>query len=414
VEAAAARSSAVARHQWLPVIVAAFAMVATLPGRTHGLGLITEPLLADLKLERVTFAAVNLWATLLGAAFCIPVGWLLDRLRGRTVLLGVTVGLSLSVVGVSATDARWGAFLVPALSALLLLQRGFGQSALSVVSLAIMGRSVGERSGVGVGVYSFISALGFMAAFGGIKHLIEANHLGWRPLWTGIGLSVAIFGVVAYTLLGSGRARAPAAQAGGHGLTLAQALATPAFWIFSGGTSLYGLVAAGLSLFNQSILAERGFDRGVFLTITMVSPIIGLAANLATGWLSSRISQGRLLAVSLFILSAALLAFPFVRSLIQVYLYAVAMGVAGGMVTVIFFAVWGEGFGTAQLGRIQGAAQMLTVFASAAGPLVLAWAQKIWGSYVPAFRFLAVVAAAFAAAAWATRLPTGRDDAQAL
>ena len=61
--------------------LAALAMVATLPGRTHGLGLITEPLLADLGLDRVGYAAVNLWATLLGALFCVPCGWLLDRAR---------------------------------------------------------------------------------------------------------------------------------------------------------------------------------------------------------------------------------------------------------------------------------------------------------------------------------------------
>ena len=46
--------------------VAAAAMVATLPGRTHGLGLITEPLLSDLQLGRVPYAALNFWATLIG------------------------------------------------------------------------------------------------------------------------------------------------------------------------------------------------------------------------------------------------------------------------------------------------------------------------------------------------------------
>src|SRR3954469_12333625 len=78
--------------------VAALAMVATLPGRTHGLGLITEPLLADLSLDRVEFAMVNLWATLLGAAFCLPCGWLLDRIGGRVTLLGVTFGLAAAVL----------------------------------------------------------------------------------------------------------------------------------------------------------------------------------------------------------------------------------------------------------------------------------------------------------------------------
>ena len=47
--------------------VAALAMVGTLPGRTQGLGLITEGLIADLRIDRVAFAQINLWATLAGA-----------------------------------------------------------------------------------------------------------------------------------------------------------------------------------------------------------------------------------------------------------------------------------------------------------------------------------------------------------
>jgi hypothetical protein len=42
--------------RWVHVVIAALAMVATLPGRTHGLGLITEPLLADLHLDRQMYA----------------------------------------------------------------------------------------------------------------------------------------------------------------------------------------------------------------------------------------------------------------------------------------------------------------------------------------------------------------------
>src|SRR5689334_10350881 len=65
-------------YGWANLGVAALAMVATLPGRTQGLGLVTEPLLADLHLDRVTYAAVNLWATLIGSLFCIPCGRLTD------------------------------------------------------------------------------------------------------------------------------------------------------------------------------------------------------------------------------------------------------------------------------------------------------------------------------------------------
>ena len=74
---------------WINVVVAAVIMLATLPGRTQGLGLITEPMLRDLQIGHVAYANINLWATLLGAVICLPIGRLFDRagLRGATVAL---------------------------------------------------------------------------------------------------------------------------------------------------------------------------------------------------------------------------------------------------------------------------------------------------------------------------------------
>src|SRR4030081_827129 len=78
-------------YGWVTVALAALAMVGTLPGRTQGLGLITEPLIADLGLDRVSYAQLNFWATILGAGFAVGIGRLLDGFGGRVVLTGVTV-----------------------------------------------------------------------------------------------------------------------------------------------------------------------------------------------------------------------------------------------------------------------------------------------------------------------------------
>jgi hypothetical protein len=43
-------------YGWANLGIAALAMVGTLPGRTQRLGLVTEPLIADLHLDRVTLA----------------------------------------------------------------------------------------------------------------------------------------------------------------------------------------------------------------------------------------------------------------------------------------------------------------------------------------------------------------------
>jgi MFS family permease len=402
-------------------------MVATLPGRTHGLGLVTEPLLADFGLGRVPFAALNFWATLVGAAFCLPVGWMIDRLGVRVVLAAVLIGLGFVVVGMTWVTAGSASFGLPTpeaffvggvetavvpldLFVLVLLTRGLGQSALSVVSLALVGKAAGNRPGPVIGVYSFLVAVGFMAAFAAVKAAFEHLHADWREVWAGIGWVLIGFGVLALVFVRNPERAAadPGNAVGGtaHSLTLRAALLTPGFWVFALATSFYGLVAAGMSLFNQSLLAERKFDRGVFLTITTVTPLIGLAANLSAGLLATRIRLGVLLAAGLVILSIALAAFPAVRALPEVYAYAAAMGVAGGVLTVVFFTVWRQAFGPAYLGQIQGAAQLLTVVASAAGPLVLAAGQRAHGSYAPVVQNLALVAAAFAVVALIVPLPT--------
>jgi MFS family permease len=81
------------------------------------------------------------------------------------------------------------------------------------------------------------------------------------------------------------------------------------------------------------------------------------------------------------------------------------MGLAGGFVMVVFFSFWGRAYGRAHLGRIQGAAQILTVLASAVGPLLLAQCVAWTGSYATAFYALAVVVAALACASALVRMP---------
>jgi MFS family permease len=391
------------------IVIAALAMVATLPGRTHGLGLITEPLLKDLHLDRQVYAAINLWATLAGAAFCLPCGWLIDRLGLRVMLVGVAALLGVVTIGMSGISAAGPVVLV--LFGLVLLTRGFGQSALSVVSLALIGKTAGRRQGPAVAAYSFITAIGFMGAFWLVKRADEQWHADWRALWAGIGVAVLSFSLAGLLVRPAALGvEKKTAGPGGHGLTLFQALGTPTFWVFAVATSLYGMIAAGVSLFNQSILEERGFDRSVFLSITAIMPLIGLASNLTTGLIAWFWSLSRLLAVSMAVLAAALLVFPFVHTLFEVYAYAATMGVAGGMVTVLFFAVWGQAYGPAHLGKIQGAAQMMTVFASAAGPWLLAISKERTGSYVLFYQCAAVAALVLALAAWFTVLPRFRRD----
>jgi MFS family permease len=91
-------------------------------------------------------------------------------------------------------------------------------------------------------------------------------------------------------------------------------------------------------------------------------------------------------------------------------MWATAMGLGGGLVMVLFFSVWPRVYGRTHLGRIQGAAQAMTVLASAVGPLLLAWCVEWTGSYQAMFRILSGVIALTAVAASITPLPARPPD----
>jgi len=423
--------------------MAALAMVATLPGRTHGLGMITERLLKDLQLDRVTYASINLWATLLGAAFCLPIGYLIERVGVRLMLTGVVAALAAVVLlmcgislplaerlsaGLSLFRLAPTTCLIAILFVAVLLTRGLGQSALSVVSLAMVGKWFERRLSVAMALFSVLVSVGFMLGFGAGLALAKWT---WNEVWGVLGLSlVAVVPLVWLLVRDTPEACGLSADGSAEektappvGLTLQQALSTPAFWIFGLASSLYGLIASGVSLFNQSILTERGFDSTTFLSVAMGTTFVAMASNFLGGWIIARWSIGRLMAVAMLVQALALAALPYLQpgtvwglamtSPVSVRLsfypqlipYVLAMGMSGGIVTVVFFTIWGHAYGRRHLGKIQGAAQMLTVLASAVGPLLLAASKDYAGSYVPMLYALAGFSALFGVAAWLVPVP---------
>src|SRR5438309_1176395 len=188
-EPAAARESFY--YGWVNLLVASAAMVATLPGRTFGLALLTEPMLKDLGIGHVSYGLMNLWATLIGATFALACGPLIDRFGSRAVLAGTAALLCASVLAMSRITGATG------LAVTLTLTRGFGQSALSVVSIALVGKWFTQRMNLAMGIYAALVAIGFSIAIPLVQFGLARE--GWRSVLGGIGwatLALAILGAV--------------------------------------------------------------------------------------------------------------------------------------------------------------------------------------------------------------------------
>ena len=412
-------------YGWVVLTVAAAAMVGTLPGRTQGLGLITEPLLRDLGLGRVRYAQLNLWATLIGATGAIGIGRFIDRLGSRVVLAVVAAALGV-VVCWMARASSFGELAVA-----VTLTRALGQSALSVISIAMVGQWFRRRIDTAMAIYSVALSIGFMIAFPVVGSIVQSR--GWRAAWFAVGAGL-LAGLTPLALIAvrrdpesvglrpDGNAPSSANPAPRtpnqdpepstqnlepEGYLLQEALATAAFWVFAIGAALYGLVASGIGLFNESILAERGFGPTVYYQTLVVTAMASLLGNFGGGWLARTVPLNRLMGLSLFVLAAGLVMLPHVGTLVVAMGWATLMGLGGGLVMVLFFSVWPRLYGRRHLGRIQGTAQAMTVLASAVGPLLLASWVELTGSYTTMFYLLGAVVAICAAASLVVPLPAG-------
>ena len=398
-------------YGWIVLIFAAAAMVATLPGRSVGIGLITEPLIADLGISRLDFAGMNFWATVFGALFNLICGVSIDRFGVRAVVTAVLFVLGAVVLGFSQVASGGIVFIF-----LLILMRGVGQSALSVVSLTMVGKWFVRRLSVAMGIFAVLMSLGFVVAIV-VAGDVVLNQ-GWRVMWSGLGWILMVLAGLCMLFvrrdpeavgLDTEVVKDDEAQEPVIGFTLVQALMTPAFYVFAIGSALYNLVIAGVMLFNQSILGELGFDETVFQYAMAVFMATGLLGNFTAGWAARRWSLGKLMTVAMLAVGLYLLLFPQLKTPGQALTHAGLLGFSGGVVSVIFFTAWADIFGRLHLGKIQGAAQVFAVLASATGPWFIESVFSSAGTYAPAFYALAPAVLIVAVFAYFVYIPRPED-----
>jgi MFS family permease len=389
------------------VLAAALVMAATIPGRTQGLALVTSSIVKDIPgLSHESFAWINFWGTLIGGLFCVPCGWLLDRIAPRIFAAVIIALLGFVTLGMSLTHS------VLMLMVLIALTRGLGQSMLSVISLTLMAKWFRRDSQVAMGSYAVALTLLMVVGFGVLQSQLQGGEGGpppdWRAAWWGLGIALVIIAPLAGILASpvtAGRKPDDVAAVSFASATMGTALGTGCFWAFSLSISLFGLVSSGVTLYQEDIFATLDLDVKVFHNCQLIGLGIGLLSNFLTGWLARKVSLSLLLGMAMSIFAASLMTIPFLRTPGQAYLQAVVFAFAGGAIVVLFYLIWVQAFGPKYVGEIQGVVQWMTVIASAFGPPVVIVGKNLLGGYPGILWLLAAVAAVLAVASFFTNVP---------
>jgi MFS family permease len=402
-------------YGWVVLAVAALGMFASGPGQSHVFSVFVAPISADLAISRTSIASAYALATL-AAAFGLPyVGRLIDRVGACRVVLVVAVLLGAAAIAFGQVTG------------LLSLTLGFaalrflGQGSLVLNCANLVAQWFDRKRGLALS----LMALGFSASIAVHPPLAQwlTEQVGWRAAWLWLGILTWILLIPPILLLvqnkpedlglrpdGAGRpshgaSGAAAPQAAEAGLSVRQALRTPAFWITALALATLSMLVTALFFHQVSILTHQGVDARTATRVFSLSAITTIVATPLVGRLLDRFPTKPIFACAMLTQSAALITMVFVDDFASALVYGVVFGLTNAAVQTHYTYVWPRFFGRRHLGGIQGTAQTVGVIGASLGPLPFGVAFDLFGSYAGALLLSAALPVLCAGAILATPLP---------
>ena len=304
--------------------VAALGLFASGPGQSHIFSVFIAPISEDLGVSRTSVASAYAFATLVAALGLPYVGRLIDRFGARHVVLAVALlfGAAAMAFG-QVANLFW---LTVGFGAL----RFLGQGSLMLNCANLVAQWFDRQRGFALS----LMALGFAASMAVHPPLAQwlSDQVGWREAWLWLGVLTWMLLIPPILLLiqnkpedlglepdGRGRRgpglEAAAPQGAEVGLTVKQALRTPAFWITALSLATLSMLVTALFFHQVSIFTHQGVDAYVAARVFSVSAITMVLAMPIIGRLLDRFPTKPIFACAMLTQSAALIAIVFVDDL---------------------------------------------------------------------------------------------------
>ena len=381
--------------------------VTSLYGSTFGLMML--PMQKELGWSRgdITFALTLM--TLVGPAILPLVGWVIDHVRLRPLILW---GVALQSASLAGFGLMQGSVWVYYGLSLVMIFTASGASVLTLSKLlqAWFDKALGR-------------ALGILFAVGAVGSVIHPQvvsrviaHASWREAFFAMGAMSLVFGGVAAWLLlreppaatRPGPVAAPAGPASSASSAPSSAppvsmrafLKDPLWWKLAVWNMLFGLAASGTLVHFAALMQDRGLSLAQAATAISLVGAGGFVGNLAAGWLIDHTSATRL--ARLFVLAplAATAMLFFGSGLAVAITAAVLLGMfnAGDHSLSMFLAR--RYFSAESFGRASATQQVATVFGTGTAPWLMGVVHDRTGSYDVAIMVAMGAFVLAAVAAW--------------
>ncbi|WP_158080850.1 MFS transporter [Pelomonas sp. KK5] len=386
-------------------LVALFGVTA-LYGSTFGLFLI--PMTQDLGWTRAEIAFSMTLVTFIGPLSMPLVGWVIDNLPLRPLVLWGVLLQSANFAAFGLMDSHVAVYY------LLCVALMFSATGASLLTLAKIVQQWFDASlGKSLGILFAATAIGAVIHPPWVGWVLA--HQGWRTAFFAMGLISLLLGGVAALLLirerSPGARRAAASTAKTAGPSMLGFLKDATWWSLAWWNMFFGFAIGALSIHFAALLQDRGLSLAQAASMLSVMGIGGFAGNLLAGWLIDRFP-------------ATWLARGFVLApLGAVVLLYFGHGIAAAAVAALMFGLFSSGdhalgaflarryFPAEAYGRASATQLMATTLGSGVSPWLSGLVYDATHSYDASLMMAGAAFLLATMAAW--RLPAVTADAEA-
>lgn len=379
-------------YGYVIILLAAAGHYISAPGQTYCISAMVDPMLAELEqINRSDYSLAYLVGTILAGCLLPLSGSLVDRFGARAMMPIAGVLLGLACTWMSQLES------LAALYFGFLMLRCFGQGMLPLFSNWLIGEWFQKRRGMAIGIIGIGGALSTMSVPWLANQAIK--EVDWRYAWMFLATITWILMIAPPLLFVRNRPEAiglfpdlqlthPPTENSNSTVvdnepswTRAEALRDPTFWklLTVGITS--ALVGTGLMFHQVALLGAHEVSRDFAIQLISLQAGVGIASTLIFGYLTDRLPAQKLLAFSMLLLALDTLLLIYLPTPRMAILYAVIMGLFGGIIRTAGQVTWINYYGRKNQGAVCGAALSVMVVASGVGPLPLAWSEKLTGSF---------------------------------
>ena len=386
---------------WL-VVGVLFVTLFLIWGPVNALGVFFLPVIRSFGWSRAQFSALGGLAAIAAGISGPLIGWLIDRVGARVVMIAGTIGVVVYNLALSRASS------LPEFAALFIVA-GVAIAASTILPCSIVITAwFAARRGLAMGI-AFAGI-----PLGGAGITLLANYIvqrhGWRAGYVAMALPVAAIVVPALVVylrarppafeplpgaVGPGATPAPAAL---PGLKVREALQARSLWLIAVAQLLLSTAWVGVGAHLIPYLIGVGWTPTLAAEVISIAFVFSAGGNFFFGALADRLNGRITLGLVCFAGAAGITALFYAAHGGALLLYLLFFGTVGGTRAVLIPLVIVDSLGVKHLGTLLGMVGIFATIGFAAGPIIAGRIYDVTGSYATAF-WLFIVLSLLASAA---------------